>query len=639
MTSMNHPRAVLALALAVLAWSVGATTQGDAPQARRVLILHTDRVDLPANLTLDPIIRAALTAGGVGRIDLYAEYLDVSRFPGDDHARRQSEFLRQRYADKKPEVVISISDSAVDFLIRHGAGLFPGTPIVVGSTERRGIRNWPLPPGITGAVSTVQFRTTLELMMALHPNTRRVLILAGTSGVDRYWARQMIDDARAVAPSVELVDTGPLSMAQLLKELGSQPPQTVILYHTLFRDGAGETFLPAQLVPVFTKAANAPLYGVYTTQIGLGIVGGHLWSFEKQGAKVAEIALRILRGERAEDIPLVDYDGNEYMFDWRQLTRWGIDEARLPPGSVVRFRQATSWELYRWQIVAACAVIAIQGALIAMLLWQRRQRRQAEMQAAHQRVELAQASRLALAGELTASIAHEIKQPLSAILAHAETAELMLETHEPSISEIQRIIAEIRKDDLRASEVITRLRDLLSKHAMVRHSVDLNQMIDDTLRLLEVEAARRGIAVVTELTPGLSPVDGDRVHLQQVVVNLCLNAMDAMADVSPERRSLLVHTAGRVDGGVEIQVRDTGPGIAEEQLPRLFDSFFTTKARGMGLGLSVSRSIVEAHGGRLSAENHVGGGALFRIALPASHDGKEEAKGQTDVRSWPGDRR
>jgi hypothetical protein len=360
----------------------GSTVRSDAlapaEQPRRVLILYTDRVDLPANIILDRSIRSALTAAGVGPIDFYAEHLDVSRFPGEDHAKLHSDFLQRRYADKKPDVVITISDSAVDFLVRHGAGLFPGTPIVVGSTEQRGIRNWPLPPGITGAVGTVQFRTTLELALALHPGTRRVLVAAGTSTVDRRWAEQTLRDLRQIAPDVEAFDTGRLTMAELLREVASQPPRTVIFYHTIFRDGAGEPFVPARALALIARVANAPVYGVYETHLGLGMVGGHLWSFEDQGVKAAEVALRILRGERPEDIPLVSHERHVYMFDSRQLARWGIDEARLPVGSVIRFREPSLWELYRGYVVPGVGLLLVQSGLITGLLVQRAQRRRAQ---------------------------------------------------------------------------------------------------------------------------------------------------------------------------------------------------------------------------------------------------------------------
>ena len=228
---------------------------------------------------------------------------------------------------------------------------------------------------------------------------------------------------------------------------------------------------------------------------------------------------------------------------------------------------------------------------------------------------LAHASRLAVLGELTASIAHEINQPLGAILSNADAAELLLEAGSGRLDEVRRILADIRKDDLRASEVIRRMRELLGKRPLERQPLDLNEVASGVLQLVGGDAARRGVALEIELAPGLLAVPGDRVHLQQVLLNLLLNGMEAMADTPAAQLRLAVRTA-RNDGGVEVTVTDSGPGIPRERLPRLFESFFTTKPDGMGLGLSIARSIIEAHGGRIWAENRPEGGASFRFTMP-----------------------
>ncbi len=231
------------------------------------------------------------------------------------------------------------------------------------------------------------------------------------------------------------------------------------------------------------------------------------------------------------------------------------------------------------------------------------------------RHELAHASRLAVVGELTASIAHELNQPLGAILSNADAAEMLLESAPESLGEVRQILADIRQDDLRASEVIRRLRGLLRKRTLEVQAVDLNQLTSEMLALVRAETRRRRVAVETELAANLPPVWGDKVHLQQVLLNLLLNGMEAMADVPGEKR-LAVRTALNPNGGVEIAVSDSGPGIPEDRLAHLFDPFFSTKKDGMGMGLSLARSIVEAHGGRIWAEDSSPAGATFRFVLP-----------------------
>jgi PAS domain S-box-containing protein len=237
--------------------------------------------------------------------------------------------------------------------------------------------------------------------------------------------------------------------------------------------------------------------------------------------------------------------------------------------------------------------------------------------------DLAHASRVALLGELTASIAHEIDQPLGAILSNADAAELLLETESPSLDEVRKILADIRTDDLRASDIIRHIRLLTRKRVMQMETLDVNDVAGEVVRLMEGEARRRSVSLHTKFAAA-AMITGDRVHLQQVMMNLLLNGMEAMADTPESERHLFVRTAINGQRRVEISVTDSGRGIPPEKLPRLFESFFTMKESGMGLGLSIARSIVDAHQGRIFAENNSDGGATFRFDLPA-HDQVESS--------------
>jgi PAS domain S-box-containing protein len=231
---------------------------------------------------------------------------------------------------------------------------------------------------------------------------------------------------------------------------------------------------------------------------------------------------------------------------------------------------------------------------------------------------LAHAARLAAVGELTASIAHEINQPLGAILSNADAAELLLEAGSPPLDKVRTILADIRKDDLRASEVIRRVRALLRKRELAMLPLDLNEVAGEVGRLVAANASRRNVALETELAPALPAVRGDRVHLQQVLLNLLLNAIDATLDTPPAERRIVVRTERDGEGTVRVSISDRGHGVPSDKLPRIFDAFVTTKEHGLGLGLALARSIVEAHGGRIEARNNPGGGATFCFVLPTA---------------------
>ena len=228
---------------------------------------------------------------------------------------------------------------------------------------------------------------------------------------------------------------------------------------------------------------------------------------------------------------------------------------------------------------------------------------------------LAQASRLALVGELTASIAHEINQPLGAILSNSDVLEMRIESGDDN-EDNRVIVSDIRRDALRASDVIRNVRSLARPREMQMRPVDLRELTGDVLRLAGVESRRRGVLIETDVAPDLPPVFGDRVWLQQLLLNLVMNGMEAMSDVLEGERRLTLRALRDGSSSVEIRVSDAGHGIADDLLPRLFDSFVTTREQGMGLGLSISRSIVEAHGGKIWAENNPETGATFRFTLP-----------------------
>jgi len=233
---------------------------------------------------------------------------------------------------------------------------------------------------------------------------------------------------------------------------------------------------------------------------------------------------------------------------------------------------------------------------------------------------LAHAARLVAVGELTAVIAHEIMQPLAAILSDAQAGARLVKSAPPPLDEVEQIFVDIRRNDQRAEQAITRIRALARKRSIQLQPLDLNETVSEVLQLAGAEAVRRQARIISHLDEALPCVAGDRVHLQQVVLNLIVNAMDAMSETDPAARQVTIATGVRERRGrreVLVRVIDRGHGIPADQLARIFESFFTTKPDGIGLGLAVSRSIIQAHGGRIWAANGPQGGAIFQFALPA----------------------
>jgi C4-dicarboxylate-specific signal transduction histidine kinase len=248
-------------------------------------------------------------------------------------------------------------------------------------------------------------------------------------------------------------------------------------------------------------------------------------------------------------------------------------------------------------------------------------RRRSEMEGQRLRQDLAHVGRVSTMGELTASLAHELNQPLTAILSNAQAAQRILGSDGADLAEIREILGDIVADDKRAGEVIHRLRGFLKKSNLELSALDIGELVSQVARLVSSDAIIRNVAIRLDLAPGLPPVCGDRVQLQQVILNLLMNGLDAMREPGDSERPLVLRTFSTDPGQVMVAVEDSGVGIDEADLDHVFHAFYTTKPEGLGMGLAIARSIVEAHGGQLNARNNPTGGATFSFTLPAIKEG------------------
>jgi C4-dicarboxylate-specific signal transduction histidine kinase len=243
------------------------------------------------------------------------------------------------------------------------------------------------------------------------------------------------------------------------------------------------------------------------------------------------------------------------------------------------------------------------------------ERKRAEVEAREARSELAHANRVAAMGQLSASIGHEISQPLSGVITNAETGLLWLKTESPNVQEAVGAFSRVVRDGKRASEIVNRIRALVKKAPPQKDILHINEAIREVVVLTRSEAAKNGVLIETQLGSKLPPIQGDRVQLQQVILNLVVNAVDAIGGQKAGPREVLIETGQTESDAILVSVRDTGPRLDPANIERMFDAFYTTKADGLGLGLSICRSIIDAHGGKLWATPGVPQGAVFQFTL------------------------
>ena len=588
-----------------------------------VLIVFDEDKDFPGltgvNRSMQEAFREQLRD-----VDFFTESLNLSRFTHAGYDVELRDHFRRKYADKRVDLIVAVMAPSLEFLARHGEAIFPGVPIVFCGADSVDIAGWEFPPTITGVVLTRTYAPTVDIALELVPNARNVFVVAGASDFDRRLEeiarRELAPLGRRVAVHYLLG----LPIAELLDAVKRLPPGSIVLYLTVFADRDGRTYLPHDVVRRVAASANAPVFVGIDQYIGTGAVGGHVYSLATQGLEAARMGARILRGESPRNVPLVHAALYQDVFDWRQLERWELDARRLPAGSTLALRPPTLWQQYKAYMALGIAALLLQTALIVGLLLSRAQRREsekrrreAEAEARRQKDELAHALRVTTMGELTASIAHELNQPLGAILANVEAATLLLRQGVPSKEAMKDALGDTAEAAVRAAEIIRRLHTLFSKREASRETVDVSVLVEDVLALLRSELLMHHVTVRFQPGAGVPPVLGDAVQLRQVVMNLVLNAAEAIDAAGGNPAEIVVQTSATSSGHAAIAVRDSGIGAADADLERMFEHFVTSKPNGLGMGLAISRTILASHGGRIWATRNADRGLTLRVELPA----------------------
>jgi len=623
--SRGEPRRIvmrIVFCLAVALTSVSALAE---PLPRTILFLDEDTPIYPWFRQMSEAFYATIKTETANPPFVFIESLGIDAYAAPDYFNILRSHFREKYRDKAIGVIVTDASRELAFTLRLRNELWPGTPVVLAGIQERRAARLSLPSNVTGFTFRHQLQDIVATADALIPGLKRV-VLAGSRIERGGWRQDFLDDVPDVRGRFEVIDLTGLSMAELRQRLGELPGDSAVTYVGFSTDVTGERYLPNEASQLIAEAANRPTFVDSETFIGKGSVGGLVVSPGGIGRVAARFALRILDGENASDIPITNSEEIlRPVFDWRQLQHWGISEDRLPVGSDVRFRSPTAWEQYRWQIMLISAALLLQSLLIAGLFYEHRRRRQAEVQASRRMAELAHMNRSAAIGQMSASIVHEINQPLAAIVMNAGTGLRWLAKDTPNVEKAAHALKNIVGNGNRASQVVQTLRAMFKKEISNRTLVDINDAIRAVLTLLRIELEEHEVVTKATLKEGLPHVMADRVQLQQVIFNLVTNAIEAMSSIGADSRTLRLRSEEIESGECIVAIEDSGPGIEPETLKRIFEPFFTSKSKGMGMGLSICRSIIEAHGGRLWVAGNTPRGAVFEFALPvATHSVRDQ---------------
>jgi PAS domain S-box-containing protein len=843
-------------------------------EPKRVLVVHSFGTVAPPFTTHSTAFEAELVKRMGNHVDLDEVSLDMARYTAPDMQEAVVDYLEKRGAKWKPDLVVPIGGPAGIFVAKFRQHLFPNIPILYCSLDRRLLGPDAFDENTTFVGANYEVRGFAEDILQIAPDTKNIAIVIGATPLEQYWTEAFRRGFEPFTDRVNFIWLNDLSFDQVLERVHTLPPHSFIFLILFLRDAAGVTQNADEALQRLHAVANAPINSIFTSQMGLGIVGGRLYPSTEDGMKAAETAVQILNGALPSSLPPRIVPRTSPQYDWRELRRWKIDERHLPPGSTILFQTPTVWQQYRWWIIAGVSICVVQAVLIAglvanlirrrraegslveserrfrvmadatpVLMWMsgvdklctffnkpwleftgrsmeqelgngwaegvhaddlqkcfktyteafdarrpfvmqyrlRRHdgeyrwvadqgvarynaqgefagyigscvdvtelvskdealreseermrlaaeavnlgiwewdlgkdeiwatnarrallgcpasgkitledfistvhpddrnrirqaiddaihkgqdydseyrlvlpdgivrwmaargsmhfdghgnparllginiditaRKQAELEAKQRGDELSHLSRVALVGELSASIAHELNQPLAGILTNAGAGEFVIDRGDVDLKELRELLADISADARRASDVIRDIRGMIKKEQVTRRRINLNDVVTNAVQIIGSDALLHACELKTSLEATLPIVEVDPVQIQQVLINLILNAFDAMRDTPVSKRRVEIMTRENGAGAVRISVRDYGVGISEEMRSRIFEQFFTTKPEGLGMGLAIVRSIVEEHAGTIEAENAEGEGARFHFTLPISAGG------------------
>ena len=587
-------QALLAVALTACVLAPLASAQ-DANRSKQVLVLNSARQNEQFYVISEREMPRLLTEGLGDDVDFYTEYFDVGRFPHPDYETVYLDFLRRKYKERHLDLLLVMGDPAADFVSRNRDVLFSGTPVVFYTLSPP-----PKPIGnSTGLLNKLQFGPSIALALALQPDLKHVYVVVGTTGLDPSRESQARAEFRAFEGRVEFTYLSGLVTKDLEARLGTLPPHSAVYFVVVSKDGAGELVQQMPYLSRVAAAANAPTYSWADVAVDAGIVGGWRRDQVAQMKAIAAIALRVLRGERADSISLSSPDTDVYAVDWRQLRRWGLDESRLPAGTRVLFREPGIWDQYRRYIIAAVILLLAQSALIAGLLMQRAKRQRVELELRGSQAQL--------------RVSFDRIRDLSRRLLgeqEAERARIARELHDDIHQQLAILsieLDELRSDPLHTAELVSRAQE--TTHSISTSVRELSHRLHPSkLRLIGLVAAVDNLR--RDLSPPHLPIAFCHRDVPAAIdqnIALCVFRVAQEALGNAVKHSDAGHIWVDLTGGpsrVALTIADDGKGFDANGPPNA------------GLGLISMRERVESVGGVLEIHSTPASGTRLTVTVP-----------------------
>ncbi|MBX7110123.1 MAG: hypothetical protein K1X61_15845 [Chitinophagales bacterium] len=463
---------------------------------------------------------------------------------------------------------------------------------------------------------------TLQHAFDLFPDRKNIFVISGVSKLDAYYTSLVRQCKTEFEPAYQFNFVSNQTLDSTIRFVRTIPPESIVFVTAYLQDAARVSFSTPEIMDLISKNSPAPVF-LSITDGGFkgqgGGIGGYLFSYVKLGEEIGRVANEMMNGKPISEITVDEKSNYQYMYDWKELNRWHLTDSKaIPSGSLFYNKETSFFELYKWYLFGTLLFVVTQMMLIIYLYrTNKRQRALNKKMQVTERMhrELEHTDRLSKMSILTASLSHELFQPLAAIRFTAQAGKQFLLNDKLDANKATQLFEHILEDESRATKLIRSVKSLMKSEPMGKENVSLNALIDETLDLVRTEAERAGISIDVELETEITVVLGDKIQLQQVLMNFIRNAFTAMAESESRNKNLRIVLKVMQDEAV-VSVTDSGPGLAAAVKEKLFKPFVTTKKEGFGIGLALCKSLIEKHNGKIMFENIPSGGAMFAFSLP-----------------------
>jgi signal transduction histidine kinase len=590
-------------------------------QVKTIVVFFPLNANMPSYQNFLEGFRDALSVDSDEPYNFIIEYLDIQRSTDEEYVKHLVAMYNEKLKSIKIHLLITIPPFSYSLLKKYGLEVMQNTPTLKIELDPSIDYNTP---GFTDKNTleiVLKFRIseTLKNAFGLFPDFKDVYIISGNSITDEYFAGLIHQGAADFKSTHHFIFISGIPFDSLVQLVIKIPKNSIVFIPIYLSDKKNNSFSTPEVISILSNFSNAPVFPIFDSFLKTkGGIGGYVFSYIYLGKEVGEIARQLFKGKQLQDIHVDEAIFYKYMYDWKQLKKWNLTGSKAIPANSIFYNKDPDliYELRGYILLVLFLLVTETILIVYLIRLNKRQKLIATQKTETENLyhEVIREDRMSTMAELTASLSHELNQPLTAILYSAQAGKRFLDSDKLDPAQAREIFENIIEDDKRAAALIISVRSLMKLETREKEKVNLNSLIRNTINIFHSEAVKQNIQINQQQNNEPVFVFGDKIQLQQVILNFLSNAANAMKKTEKEFKILEIKLMQEMDF-VTVSVRDSGPGIDPAIKDRLFRPFVTSRKRGFGIGLAVSRSIIEKHNGDIRAENIPAGGAEFSFKL------------------------